>query len=142
MKFWSQKDTISSQEEAVEALADFLSSSEGIRSAIKNKLDEAESFAHKWSIPFDRSFISKMVVFQDAKRYDGDSALARKGKSEKEMFEEFKQECAEEIEEDKKKNPQYYEDEDDYENLIDWFHDWKCDAYSTDHTWQSSSEHC
>lgn len=126
---WRDKELVTSAEQATEAIADFLSSSDGIRKAQNNKLDEVDEFANKWDIPFDRQLISKMIAFQGKKRWNGDSSLNEKTREE--LFEEFKKDCADEFD--------GTETEDDLE---DWFEDWKYDNYEPGHIWQSSSDRC
>jgi len=134
MKFWTEKEEVSCAEEAIEALADYLSSSEGIRNARGNNLDEVEQFAHKWGIPFSRSFVSKMVSFQDKKRWNGDGALLEK--TDEELYQDFLEDQKENIEAEKE-NPDF---DDDW--LQDWFYDWKYENYGETHTWMSSSDRC
>ncbi len=69
---WKNRKKIASKEKAVELLADYLSDSTSIHLAIDDDLDEAAAFAHKWDIPFDRDFHSKMIKQMNAKRWGGD----------------------------------------------------------------------
>ena len=139
MIFWIEKDSATSAEQATEAIADFLSSSEGIAKAQNDRLDEIEAYAHKWGVPFDRKLISTMIGFQSKKRWGGDGALQKKDKTDEELFELFKIDCSDDFKEEN----EIVVNLDDVSNIVsDWFDDWKYEYCDTSHSWQSSSESC
>jgi len=82
LTLWEQRDQVTTQAEAVAALADFFSSSHGIvlslgenplrRFESTGSLDDAEDFARKWDIPFNRDLHVQMVKLMDAKRWASD----------------------------------------------------------------------
>jgi len=120
---WEKREKVTNATEATEAISDYLSSSAGISAAMGNKLDEVETFAHKWGIPFSRELVSKMVSAMDHKRWNGDpGSLAeyldvyREDFSSDEAFEKALEEAA-----------QQYEDR-------NWYRP------KGDHRWMSSSE--
>lgn len=67
---WEHKSMASTPEEAVSALADFFSSTEGIDLSLEDKIDKAESFAAKWNIPFSRQLTVQMIKEMDRKRWE------------------------------------------------------------------------
>jgi len=76
---WENREKVSNEIEAMEVIADFISSSQVIRSLIRKRdqkqLDEAEQFAHKWGVPFDKEFVVRLLKHLDTKRWDGDEQL-------------------------------------------------------------------
>lgn len=88
---WKKRNEAASQQDAVAALADFLSSSDGICIAIRDRssLDEVEQFAQKWSVPFSRELIVQMMRRTDQKRWDGDTpAICREDYESDEEYKE------------------------------------------------------
>lgn len=139
---WSNKDNAENVQQAIEAIADFLSSSIGIRSAQKDDLDEVESFAKKWNVSFDRNLISKMVSFQSDKRWGGDGARVSE-KTDEEWMEIMKNDSDWYGHEEIQAEIKHCENPDDIEaELHDWLHDYRNDKEDESHIWQSSSERC
>lgn len=120
---WNKRKEIKTTAHAVEALADFLSSSGGIHSAIKNELDEAEAIANKWDVPFDRKLVQSMILKMNHKRWNGDTD------SEAEMLEVYRSD---------------YSSNKDYQDALAVAREnYERDYYDEpvgDHTWMSSSE--
>lgn len=144
MFYWTDKEKTTTAEEATEAIADFLSSSEGIRQASRGDLSEVEDFASKWGVPFNRGLVSKMIKLQGKKRFGGDSALLEE-KDEEELFEDFRRENLERIKEEygeEMDSVSSVDLETNHPELYDWFMDWKSDLLYAGHIWQSSSDLC
>lgn len=120
---WNNRSKITTTAKAIEALADFLSSSGGIHSAMKDELDEAASIAEKWDIPFDRKLVSKMISQMNSKRWSGDTdSLAEQLGIDRDDYK-----SDEDFEDDLEAAKEKYENDYYYEPMAD-------------HTWMSSSE--
>ena len=85
---WENRDQATDTSQAVEALADFFSSDNGIRAALgrhsfRNSvgadLDVAEAYAQKWKIPFDRKLTVEMIQQMNKKRWAEDDDGYRTG---------------------------------------------------------------
>ncbi len=86
---WENRDQATDTSQAVEALADFFSSDEGIIAALGKKnyrsetdvvdLDVAEAYAQKWKIPFDRKLTVEMIQQMNKKRWAEDDDGYRAG---------------------------------------------------------------
>lgn len=81
---WENREKATDTSQAVEALADFFSSSTGIINALGkdnyrsypeavDKLDTAESYAQKWKIPFDRALTIETIRQMHKKRFAKDN---------------------------------------------------------------------
>ena len=136
---WQTKETTTNSQEAVEAIADFISSSDGVSATEKDKLDDVEAFAKKWKVPFNRALMVMTIDFLGTKRWNGDGA----------RFEErTDEEWIEQLRADKDWKEQVDEalegvdpDEQD-DNLYDLMLEYKDNMGGEYHCWQSSSEGC
>jgi len=74
---------VTTQKDAVEALADYLSSSQGIGKMLREHntsraaLKEVKAFAEKWSIPFSLDLMRTTTKAMDHKRWHGEVKLPR-----------------------------------------------------------------
>lgn len=124
---WDLRDKVTTQEDAMEALSDYLSSSGGIVDARNDNLDEAEQFAHKWDIPFNRKMTMKLMTSLNSKRWNGD------------LIDPYR---VKEMAEEKGLDPANLSPE-DRNMIIEELRENDDDYYSSfRHVWQSSSEQC
>jgi len=78
---WDIRDTAETKQDAVAALADFVSSSSGIRMlcaapnspGARPHLLAAKAYAEKWEIPFSLSFLKSALSSMDHKRWNGET---------------------------------------------------------------------
>ena len=73
---WELRHAANKQFEAVAALADLFSGSNGIRKICSGNANdlllEAESYARNWDIPFSIELTKQMILEMDRKRWDTD----------------------------------------------------------------------
>jgi hypothetical protein len=139
---WETKDKVTNAQEATEAIADLISSSNGINRILSNNLDEVEEFAKKWSVPFNKDLMSMTIKFLGDKRWNGNGARMPDLSDEEWLaalrtdpdWKDSVQECLEGVD---------LNDSDAvFDALEEIFYEYKYEMRDSYHCWQSSSEHC
>lgn len=115
---WKNRADATTKQEAVAALADFTSSSHGIRLLmrkgndphVRNSLLEVKTYAEKWEVPFSLAMLRETMLMMSDKRFNGEDNTPAPKRS------------------DFKDNNAYYEAYDDWRYNLNH------------HVWVSSSE--